>query len=256
MGLEREGATEQARGGEPGSSGGGGQPASAGSEAPSQGLPQGKRDSLAPGRVRYPQAGKGALTQPSQAHRAAVPGSLPVAWERRWVPRAGCSVPACQERWDTFPRSTADRPGQSAVHGPLLWLPPPPAPGQAPAPSSPKPWPGAQLGPGGQSYCKPPGRTEAWTLPAGLSAATSHYLARPAREGYRDPHPANRRPPMADGGGGEKTQALPRAGLRPQPESRPVSPPGLSPHPQAACGALPCPGALPTKGSTTRPGQQ
>ena len=138
----------QARGGEPGSSGGGGQPASAGSEAPSQGLPQGRRDSLALGRVCCPHAGKGALTQPSQAHRAAVPGSLPVAWERRWVPGAGCSVPARQERWDTFPRSTADRPGQPAVHGPLLRLPPPPAPGQAPAPSSPKPWPGAQLGPG------------------------------------------------------------------------------------------------------------
>ena len=138
----------QARGGEPGSSGGGGQPASVGSEAPSQGLPQGQRDSLAPGRVCCPHAGKGALTQPSQAHRAAVPGSLPVAWERRWVPGAGCSVPARQERWDTFPRSTADRPGQPAVHGPLLRLPPPPAPGQAPAPSSPKPWPGAQLGPG------------------------------------------------------------------------------------------------------------
>ena len=90
-------------------------------------------------------------------------------------------------------------------------------------------WPGAQLGPGGQSYCKRPGRTEAWTLPAGLSAATSHYLARPAREGYRDPHPANRRPPVADGGGGEKTQALPRAGLRAEPDSRPVSPPQTLP---------------------------
>lgn len=246
----------QARGGEPGSSGGGGQPASAGSEAPSQGLPQGRRDSLALGRVCCPHAGKGALTQPSQAHRAAVPGSLPVAWERRWVPGAGCSVPARQERWDTFPRSTADRPGQPAVHGPLLRLPPPPAPGQAPAPSSPKPWPGAQLGPGGQSYCKRPGRTEAWTLPAGLSAATSHYLARPAREGYRDPHPANRRPPVADGGGGEKTQALPRAGLCPEPESRPVSPPRTLPPSPGCLWGPPLPRPLPTKGRTMQPGQR
>ena len=115
MGLEREGATVQARGREPGSRGGGGQPASAGSEAPGQGLPQGQRDSLAPGRARCPHAGKGGLTQPGQAHRAAVPGSLPVVWERRWVPGAGCSVPACQERRDTVPRSTADRPGQPSV---------------------------------------------------------------------------------------------------------------------------------------------
>lgn len=64
---------------QPGSSGGGGHWASVGSEAPSQGLPQGQRDSLALGRMRCPRTEKGALTQPSQAHRAAVPGSLPVA---------------------------------------------------------------------------------------------------------------------------------------------------------------------------------
>lgn len=211
----------QARGREPGSRGGGGQPASAGSEAPGQGLPQGQRDSLAPGRVRCPHAGKGALTQPGQAHRAAVPGSLPVPWERRWVPGAGCSVPARQERWDTVPRSTADRPGQPAIHSPLLLLPPPPAPGQAPAPSSPKPWPGAQLGPGGQSYCKRPGRTEAWTLPAGHSC---RHLPLPGQGRVPRPPPSQQATPMAEGGGGEKTQALPRAGLRPQPESRPSVP--------------------------------
>lgn len=87
-------------------------------------------------------------------------------WEGRWAPGAGHSVPAQQGRWDTFPRSATDQPAcpstaYSAASNP------PPAPGQAPAPSSPQPWPGAQLGPGGQSYCKRPGRPKLWTLPAG-----------------------------------------------------------------------------------------
>lgn len=71
-------------------------------------------------------------------------------------------------------------PGQRLTHQPAgpCWSAvysaastPPPAPGQAPAllPPPPQPWPGAQLGPGGQSYCKRPGRPEAWTLPAGRS---------------------------------------------------------------------------------------
>lgn len=49
----------RARGGNPGSSGGGGQTASVGSEAPSQGLPQGQRDSLALGRVCSPHTRSG-----------------------------------------------------------------------------------------------------------------------------------------------------------------------------------------------------
>lgn len=57
----------------------GGQTASVGSEAPSQGLPQGQRDSLAPGRECCPHTEKGTLTQPSRARRAVVPGSPPVA---------------------------------------------------------------------------------------------------------------------------------------------------------------------------------
>lgn len=51
---------------------------------------------------------------------------------------------------------------------PTLPLPLPPAPGQAQIPPL-RLWPGAQLGPGGQSYCKRPGRPQAWTLPAGYS---------------------------------------------------------------------------------------
>lgn len=54
------------------------------------------------------------------------------------MPGAGCSVPARQERWDTFPRSAADWPVyQSMAYSAAFTARPPPAPGQAPAPSSP-----------------------------------------------------------------------------------------------------------------------
>lgn len=109
------------------------------------------------------------------------------------MPGAGCSVPAHQERWDTFPRSAADRPANRPW--PILLLPTPPAPGQAPAPSSPSPglvpsWAlGARVTVSGLAGPRPGLRQLA------IAAATSHYLARPAGEGYRDPCPANRRPP-------------------------------------------------------------
>lgn len=45
---------------------------------------------------------------------------------------------------------------------------PGPGPGSL-LPPPPQPWPGAQMGPGGLSYCKRPGRPKAWTLPAGHS---------------------------------------------------------------------------------------
>lgn len=79
-----------------------------GSEAPSQSLPQGQRDSLAPGRERYPHTKKGALTQPSRAHRAVVPGSLPMGGAVG--ARQGALSLANRERWNTFPRSAADQP--------------------------------------------------------------------------------------------------------------------------------------------------
>lgn len=102
------------------------------------------------------------------------------------MPGAGCSVPARQERWDTFPRSAADWPVyQSMAYSAASTARPPPAPGQAPAPSSPP----------------SPGLAPSWALGArvtvsglagprprlcqlAIAAATSHYLARPAREGY------------------------------------------------------------------------
>lgn len=135
------------------------------------------------------------------------------------MPRAGCSGPARQERWDTFPRSAADQP--ACRPWPPLLLPPPPAPGQAPAPSSPKPWPGAQLGPGGQSYCKRPGRPEARTLPAGQSRRHLPLPGSAGRGRVPRPRPSQQATPGAEGWGSEKTQALPRAGWCPQPGSRP-----------------------------------
>ena len=111
------------------------------------------------------------------------------------MPGAGCSVPAHQERRDTFLRSATDQPACLSTAYSAAYSNPPRAPGQAPAPSSSQPWPGAQLGPGGQSYCKRPGRPKVWTLPAGhsrrhLPLPGSASLGRVLR-----PRPANRGPP-------------------------------------------------------------
>lgn len=139
------------------------------------------------------------------------------------MPGAGCLVPARQERWDTFPRSAADWP--AAVPGPFYSfqpLPPQARPGLPPP--HPQPWPGAQPGPGGQSYCKRPGRPEAWTLPAGqgccrLPLPGSASLGRVLR-----PPSCQQATPMAEGGVTEETQALPRACRPAPPESRPSAP--------------------------------
>lgn len=138
-----------------------------GSEAPSQSLPEGQRDSLAPGRALPPHQEGG--TDPAQSGtQGSGARQLANGCGRGRGCQAGCSVPANQERWDMFPWSAADQPaGRPASQPwPALLLPLPPAPGQAQLPP-PRPWPGAQLGPGGQSYCKRPGRPQAWTLPAG-----------------------------------------------------------------------------------------
>lgn len=235
-----------APGGGPGSGGGGGQAASAGSEAPSQGLPQGQRDSLAPGRECCPHTGKGTLTQPGRALRAVVPGSRPAAVGGAVGARGRAFIPACQERWATFPRSAADRP--AGCPWPILLLPTPPAPGQAPAPSSPlpprtprppKPWPGAQPGPGGQSYCKRPGRPEAWPLPAGHSCCRLPLPGSASRGRVLRPPSSRQATPVAEGGVPEKTPALPRACRRAQPESRPSAPSwATGPSHQATVGGV------------------
>lgn len=93
---------------------------------PARACPRDKETPWLPGRVCCPHTEKGALlTPPSQARRATVPGSLPVAVRGQWVPGAGCSVPACQKKWDKFPRSAAGRPASGPW--PVLLLPPPPA---------------------------------------------------------------------------------------------------------------------------------
>lgn len=78
-GAWKGGGCDKARGSGPGSSVAVGRGPVVGSEAPSQSLPQGQRDSLAPGTECCPHTKKGALTQPSRAYRAVVPGSLPMA---------------------------------------------------------------------------------------------------------------------------------------------------------------------------------
>lgn len=100
------------------------------------------------------------------------------------MPGAGCSVPARQERWDTLPRSAAERPAyQSMAYA-----------AASTAPLQPQARPGSLLPPS-------PGLEPSWALGArvtvsglagprprvcqlAIATATSHYLARPAREGY------------------------------------------------------------------------
>lgn len=165
------------------------------------------------------------------------------------MPGAGYSVPACQERWDTFPRSAADQPARRPRPPSAVSTPSCPRPGPGSLPPA-KPWPGAQLGPGGPSYCKRPGRPEAWTLPAGHSCRHLPLPGSASQGRLPRPPPSQQATPVAEGGGGEKTQALPSAGLHPQPESRLSAPSwDTAPTHQAACGPLPL--TLPTKGSTT-----
>lgn len=138
-----------------------------GSEAPSQSLPQGQRDSLALGKERCPHTKKGALTQPSRARRAVVPGSLPMAVGGAVGVRQGALSLPTRRGGTRFPgQQLTSQPASQPW--PALLLPLPPAPGRAQIPP-PRLWPGAQLGPGGQSYCKRPGRPQGWTLPAGPS---------------------------------------------------------------------------------------
>lgn len=151
------------------------------------------------------------------------------------MPGAGCSVPDHQERWDTSPRPATDPPAcwSMPVHGLFGGFHPSssPRPGPGLAPSSPP----------------SPGLAPSWALGArvtvsglagprpglcqlAVAAATSHYLARPAREGQGDPRPANRQPPWQREEVGRK-QALPRPCMCPQPESSPAPLLGHSPCP-------------------------
>lgn len=192
-----------ARGGDPGSSGGGGQLASEGSEAPSQGLPQGQRDSLAPGRGHCPHTEKGALTQPSRARRAAGARQLASGRGRGGgCPGQGVQGQPARRGGTRFPGQQLT--SQPAVHGPLCCfhplppqarprLPPPLSPGLAPS------WAlGARVTVSGLAGPRP------GLCQLARAAATSHYLARPAGEGYRDPGPANRRPPGQRAGAARK----------------------------------------------------
>lgn len=112
-----------------------------GSKAPSQSLPQGQRDSLAPGRERCPHTKKGALTQPSRAHRAVVPGSLPMGGAvgarqgavslptrrggTRFPGQQLTSRPASQPAMAGFAASTpsSPRPGPDPSSKALAWSP-------------------------------------------------------------------------------------------------------------------------------------
>lgn len=155
-----------------------------GSEAPSQSLPQGQRDSLAPGRECYPHTKKGALTQPSQAHRAVVPGNLPMA--------VGGAVGARQGAWSLPTRRGGTRfPGQQLTSQPAS------QPAMACTAASHPLLPQARP----SSLLLGSGLEPSWALGArvtvsglagpkpglcqlAIATATSHYLAWPAREGY------------------------------------------------------------------------
>lgn len=164
------------------------------------------------------------------------------------MPRAGCSVPVHQQRWDTFPRSVTDPPAcwSMLVHGLFCCFHPSssPRPGPGSAPSSPhpppQPWPGAQLGPGGQSYCKRPGRPQAWTLPAGRGRRHLPLPGSSSQGRILRPPSSKQAAPMAERGGREKTQALPRPCMCPQPASKPSAPPGtLALSPRLLLGSSP-----------------
>lgn len=110
-----------------------------------------------------------------------------------------------QERWTRFPdqQLTAIPPATacSAASTPSCSQ-----PGRAP---SSRVWPGAQLGPGGQSYCKRPGRPQAWLLPAGQHC---RHLPLPSLAGQRRllrPSSIRNVTLVAEGGG---PQALPSPG--------------------------------------------
>lgn len=155
-----------------------------GSEAPGQSLPQGQRDSLAPGREHYPHTKKGALTQPSRAHRAVVPGSLPM----------GGAVGARQGALSLPTGRGGTRfPGQQLTSRPAS------QPASQPWPTLPLPLLQPQARP--RSLLRGSGLEPSWALGArvtvsglagpkpglcqlALATATSHYLAWSAREGH------------------------------------------------------------------------
>lgn len=133
------------------------------------------------------------------------------------MPGAGCSVPVGPQRWDTFPRSAADRP--AAVHC-LFYcfhpLPPQARPGSLlPSPGLEPSWAlGARVTVSGLAGPRP------GLCQLAIAAATSHYLAWPARKRVLRPLPSQWVTPMAEGGGRKKTQALPRPCNHPRTESR------------------------------------
>lgn len=126
------------------------------------------------------------------------------------MPGAGRSVPAHQERGTGLPgQRQARQPAGPCSRWSMVYpaaSSPPPAPGQAPAwlPPPPQPWPGAQPGPGGQSYCKRPGRPEAWTLPAGRSRRHLPLPGSAGRGRALRPPPGTQAAPGAEGGAESK----------------------------------------------------
>lgn len=106
-----------------------------GSETPSQSLPQGQRDSLALGKERCPHTKKGALTQPSRARRAVVPGSLPMAVGGAVGARQGALSLPTRRGGTRFPgqQLTSQPAGQPAMAGSAASTPSSPGPGPDPS---------------------------------------------------------------------------------------------------------------------------